>query len=824
MCIDLREPNKAVVVDSHPLPHIEELLAELRGATVFSTIDLASAYHQVPLHPESRDLTAFITHDGLFRYKRVPYGLASAAPAFQKMMMTILHGLSGVQAYLDDLIVYGNTEDIHDTRLKAVLHGLKLNMQKCKFKMQSLKFLGHTISKDGLHPDPDNVAAVMHAPAPHDMASLRSFLGLTSWYSKFLPDYATEVEPLREVLRTSTDTNFLWTDKAAQSFATLKTLLSKSPILALFDPRLPTYVSTDASDYGVGGVLSQLHADGTERIVAFASRTLSSAERKYSTVEREALACVWCVEKWRTYLWGRHFVLRTDHQALTTLLTSKGTGRAGLRIARWSARLLCYSYDVAFRPGRYNTTADCLSRLPLPVTSDLTDEPEMVATVSHLPALSASEFASASESCLQLTQLREQIQNGWPKNKKSVKQELEPYFHIRHELSVEGPLIMRGDHCLVVPLSLRTRLVNLAHEGHQGIVRTKQRLRELYWWPQMGKNVETLIASCVTCQLNDKTAKPAPAPIIPVELPNGPWQKVAIDIVGPFESATWDCRYAITLVDYYSKWPEVAFASHVTTDVITTFLDTIFSREGNPYCLVPDNGAQLTSTAFADFLEERNIQHVYSSVYYPQANGAVERFNKVLKQCIQSAIQEKQPWKAAVTQFLHNFRATPHATTGATPFELLRGRKMRTKLDVLPVSMRAKTRSEISDTVARKQQKCKDYTDKKRGARVPTFKEKDWVRIKKPEHVRKGSSKYTAPCLVKKRVGPNTVLLEDGKKWNASRLTGVPNEVLLSLGETPEGKISVQHHAHVNEQQTSPRRSVRVPKQPVWLKDFVLEK
>lgn len=205
-----------------------------------------------------------------------------------------------------------------------------------------------------------------------------------------------------------------------------------------------------------------------------------------------------------------------------------------MRNAMWSAHLLCYSYDVALRPGRCNTTAD-----PLPEMSDPTDEPEMVATVSHLLALSVSEFSSALGSCLQLTQFHEQIKNGCPKNKKSVKQELEPYIHIRHELSVDGPLIMRGDHCLVVPLSLHTRLVN---EGHQGNVWTNQWLCELYWWPKMGRSVETPIALCLTCQLNDKTAKPAPAPLIPVELPNGPWEKVAIDTVGPFESGTWDCR------------------------------------------------------------------------------------------------------------------------------------------------------------------------------------------------------------------------------------------------------------------------------------------
>lgn len=173
-----------------------------------------------------------------------------------------------------------------------------------------------------------------------------------------------------------------------------------------------------------------------------------------------------------------------------------------------------------------------------------------------------------------------------------------------------------------------------------------------------------------------------------------------------------------------------------------------------------------------------------------------------------------------------NFQATPHATTGATPFELLRGRKIRTKLNVLPVSTDVKTYSEIENTVTCKQKKCKDYTDQRRGAKVPNFRENDWVRIKKPENVHKGSARYTAPFLVRSRVGPNTFLLEGGKKWNVSRLTGVPNEVLISLGKTPEGKPNIQPPAqgHVEEQRMSPRRSVRVPKQPAWLKDFVLEK
>lgn len=333
-------------------------------------------------------------------------------------------------------------------------------------------------------------------------------------------------------------------------------------------------MTTDASDYGLGALLTQLHPENTERIIAFASRTLSPAERKYSTVEREALAFVRAVERWRTYLWGHHFVLRTDHQALTTLLTSKGAGRAGLRIARWSARLLCFTYDVTYRPGKLNVTADCLSRLPLPTSGDATEEPDMVATVfmDSLHAISLPEFTTACGACPELTQLRQQIQKGWPRCRKDVTNELAPYFNVRDELAVDNSLVMRGTDRLVVPTSLRSRVVDLAHEGHQGIVRTKQRLRELYWWPQMYKYVQTMIASCVSCQYNDKTA---PAPLTPVELPDGPWEKVAIDVTGPFGSATWDCRYAITLPDYYCKWPEVAFASTVTTEVIIRFLTSV---------------------------------------------------------------------------------------------------------------------------------------------------------------------------------------------------------------------------------------------------------
>ncbi|XP_039602201.1 uncharacterized protein K02A2.6-like [Polypterus senegalus] len=801
MCIDLRKPNRAVIVDSFPLPHMDELLSALRGATVFSTIDLASACYQVPLHEDSRDLTAFITHEGLFRFCRVPYGLASAPSAFQKMMTAILAGLPGVENYLDDVIVHGPDLTTHDKTLHSVLcrledAGLQLNNDKCKFRQSSLPFLGHIVSADGLLPDKAHVQAIMNAPAPTDTATLRSYLGLLSWYSKFLPNHATVIEPMRTCLRQPAGA-FQWMADAQKSFEQVKTLLVDSPVLALFDPTLHTVVSTDASDYGLGAILSQLGSDNVERTVAFASQTLSTTERKYSIVEKEALACAWAIKKWRTYLWGRRFTLRTDHQALTTLLTTKGIGRAGMRIARWSACLLSFNYDVIYRPGSQNAPADCLSRLPLPVAPAAADdaEPEFVALLSVArKTLSPADLESACAECPDLTKLHTQI----------VRDKL------RLELSVSDNFVFHGSR-LIVLASLCSSLIAIAHESHQGVVCTKQRLRELYWWPKMDTDVCTAISSCQTCQMNDKTTYPHPAPLQPTPFSDGPWEKVALDIVGPFDTAAPDCRYALTLIDYHSKWPEVTLTSSITTANVLTFLSSIFSHHGNPTSLVTDNEVQFTSAAFAAFLEERQIKHHRSSLHYPAANGAVERFNHVLKHTIQLAIQEHYPWKAAITDFLHIYCATPHATTGVSPFELLHGRQMRTKLTILPpTSSGLQSASDVRTTVEQHQNRMKVYTDAKRGARLPSFKTGDKVRVRNPLHVPKGHQKFSNPVTINKKLGAHTYILSDGKTWNASHLVAFPD-----CASTPAQK---EVNPPELPQSPRPKRSTHPPN---WLKDYV---
>src|SRR4029434_3448022 len=290
----------------------------------------------------------------------------------------------------------------------------------------------------------------------------------------------------------------------------------------------------------------------------------------------------------------------------------------------------------------------------------------------------------------------------------------------RHELAVMNECIVRGTHRLLVPESLQKRLIDIAHETHQGIVRTKQRLRELYWWPKMDCHIETMIKNCTTCRQNDKSTVTHDAQLQPVPLPSAAWEKVSVDIVGPFEMANLQSGGAITMVDYYSKWPEVAFAPRADTATIIQFLTTVFSREGNPKDLISDNGPQFLSADFSDFLKKRGIQHMRSSVYYPRANGEVERFNRCVKDCLQTASIQGEPWKPFLRTYLMDYRATPHSTTGVSPSELLHGRRMRTKLQVIDMPVPPSDRHAMRERVKDKQRKMKEYTDAKRHAKYTT--------------------------------------------------------------------------------------------------------
>ncbi|XP_019737023.1 uncharacterized protein K02A2.6-like [Hippocampus comes] len=811
-CIDLRQVNKAVIPDKYPLPTTEELSAKFHGSTVFSKLDLRQGYLQVPLHPGSRNLTAFVSHMGVFRYTRMPFGLSSAPSCFQKIMATIFAGIPGVVVYLDDIVVHGATAASHDERLTRVLevlshHNLTLNGEKCIFSAPVIEFVGFRLNADGLSPLHSNVEAILRLPEPTCPAQLSSFLGMTAFYLRFLPHYSETTAPLRALLKQ--DAPWSWTPACSAAVRQLKTQLTSPPVLAHFDLQSPTLVTCDASNTAVGAVLSQLHG-GTERPVAFASRSLTPTEQRYSVGEREALACVWACERWHMYLYGRHFTLRTDHQALTALLATTGSGHKPLRLYRWSERLQAYNFTTVFTPGRDNVVADLLSRAtptPAPDTAPDGSESELILML-HDPlrtTVSLQELQAASAQDPVLVQLRTFIQEGWPAK---VPEELAPFHRVRDDLSCwNGDCVARGL-CTVIPSSLRPRILNMAHDGHLGIVRVKQRCRSLVWWPGIDRDIEVMVKDCTACLASGKTGPPPTPPLQPLQWPATPWSHIQVDICGELHGTPHHQRFLLVAYDLHSKWPEVLPVGSVTTQQITDFLSSLFARWGVPDAVTTDNGPQFLSADFAAFTGERGIKHIRTALYHPQANGGVERFNQTLKNGLRAHLTEGLPFGKALQNTLLHYRATPHATTGSSPALLMLGRELQLPMDRLrppredPPGPPAAGPS-VGDMVAETQRRMKH--------------------------------RYDRAHRIIAQLGPAMFRLADGSRWHASRLRRVnpPSAQELAAAADPRHTAGdwdfppvtpgIPPEPEVPGDALGPRlRPVRARRQPLYLKDYVL--
>ncbi|KAJ8346671.1 hypothetical protein SKAU_G00280720 [Synaphobranchus kaupii] len=770
---------------------VEELSAKFYGSTLFTKLDLRQGYLQVPLHPDSRFLTAFVTHVGVFRYTRMPFGLSSAPSCFQKIMATIFAGIPGVVIYLDDIVVHGATPAVHDERLARVLdvlasHNLTLNGEKCIFAVPAIEFVGFRVTADGLSPLHSNVEAVLNLPEPSCPAQLASFLGMTAYYLRFLPQYSATTAPLRELLKK--DATWAWAPACSAAVRQLKSQLTSPPVLAHFDLESPTFVTCDASNTSVGAVLSQLQ-QGVERPVAFASRSLTPAEQKYSVGEREALACVWACERWHVYLYGRHFTLRTDHQALTALLATSGSGHKPLRIYRWSERLQAYNFTTLFTPGRENVVADLLSRAtpsPTPDPSPDTTEPELILML-HTPlqaTVSLEDLQLASAQDCTLSQLRTYIREGWPSK---VPEELVP-FH-----------------------TLRPCILAMAHEGHLGIVKVKQRCRDLVWWPGLDRDIETMVKDCTACLVSGKTGPPPSPPLQPLQWPPAPWKHIQVDICGEFHGIPQHQRFLIVAYDLHSKWPEVVATGSVTTQVVTDFLVSLFAR---------------------------GINHIRTAFYHPEANGGVERLNQTLKNGLRAHLADGLPFSAALRCTLLHYRATPHSTTGSSPALLMMGRELQLPLDRLRAPTAPAAAPYQSGRVMDRQRRMKQRFDKRRRVRPPPFAVLDWVRVRRPNRNHKLLSFWSTPMQVTDQLGPATFCLADGSRWHASRLRRVAPPSIADPGTGEDFDPTVGDLDLSAEQLQAPAgrppesagtqaepeaRPARVRASPSYLRDYVTD-
>ena len=678
--------NPQLNINRYPLPRPEELFAALNGGQQFTKLDFSEAYLQLELDEETQQFMVINTHKGLFKYTRLPFGIAAAPAVFQQTMDTVLQGLPGVVCYLDDIIVTGKDKAEHLLNLERVLsriqeYGFRVRKEKCFFMQDSVEYLGHIVDRNGLKVSPKKVKAIDEMPQPTNLTQLRAFLGMVNHYGKFIPKLSEMCSPLNQLLQKSV--KWEWTAECKNAMKRIKDTLTSSKALVHYNPSLPLFLAADASSVGIGAVLFHRFQDGTEKAIAHASKTLTPTEKNYSQIEREALALIYGVRKFHQYLWGRDFTLQTDHKPLTTIFGKKKgipPTTAG-RLQRWALLLMGYSFSIEYKNTAVFGNADGLSRLP--TGPDLCFDKQNHGDINVIELVheeklddlpvKASDIATATSKDPVLKQVKHFVLKGWPRQ--APNQALVPYFRRRNDLTIQNGCIICGIR-IVIPSVFQSKLLHILHETHPGKVRMKALARSYMWWPKLDGQIENMSDICKTCA--EMAKDPAKTSHHKWEFPERPWQRLHIDFAGPFLNYMW-----FIMVDAHSKWPIVIPTKDTSAEnTVEMMLDT-FATHGLCEQIVSDNGSQFTSEVFQKFCKERGIQHTLTAPYHPQSNGEVERFVQTFKTSLKKCMLSGDKMRPALRNFLARYRVTPHCTTGIAPCELLLKRHLRTKLDLL---------------------------------------------------------------------------------------------------------------------------------------------
>lgn len=686
LCVDYRKLNAVTEPDRYPLPRIEDVLHAAKTSNYMTTCDLRSGYFQVAVAPCDRDKTAFITPLGTFRFKRMPMGLRNSGATFQRLIDRFKSGKSisdvSLLAYLDDLVILSGTFEQHLKDLEAVfdrlaMFKLRINREKSHFARESVKFLGHIIVPGGIQIDPEKTAAISNMPAPKDVRHLKTFLQTSSWFRRFIPDYAEVARPLTGLLKKRA--TWTWSTPQQEAFEKIKALLTSSPILRQADETKTFILRTDSSAYCLGAVLMQ--GDGNdERPVEYASRLLTSPERNYSTTEREALAVVWAVTKFRGYIEGSDVIVKSDHQPLRWLMSLKSPSG---RLARWALILQEYNLQIEYTPGRCNAVADTLSRPPC--TEDT--RCDLCYAEVDLPSRSPRDVRENQLKDSELRKIVEDLEatddpfrgRAWADK---------GYVISDGVLYRYGPEIEDEDAaCLVVPTHERMGILANYHDaptaGHVGVERTLSRLCAKYYWPGMRQVVTDYVKRCVACQ-RYKADNKKPAGLLLTPAMTRRFEVVAVDLFGPLPETPDNSKWILIVEDVCSRWIELFALQNATGfECAKTLISEVFLRYGVPRRVLSDNGVQFISDVMQQVCHVFGISQTLTPKYHPQANP-VERKNRDLKPQLAILVgQDHTTWDKHLPAIRFAMNSAITSSTGYTPAYLTFGREMRAPADVV---------------------------------------------------------------------------------------------------------------------------------------------
>lgn len=698
LCLDPQNLNKALLVPKYAIPKTDDYVVRLNGMKLFSVLDLKSGFWHQQLDDASSLLTTFNTPIGRYKFKRLCFGISCAPEIFMSEMVRIFGDIEGVSPYFDDLIIATETEQQHEVALQAVLDrarkfNVKFNLSKLQFKQNRVQFLGLIISADGIRPAPKHMRAIAEMPPPADKSAVLRFLGLVKFLARFIPNVSQLTVHLRNL--TKKDEPFEWTTEHESEFSFLKSLITAEPVLAYFDINKPVTVQTDASKDGLGAVLLQ-----DNKPVAFASRALTSAEVRYSQIEKELLAIVFAMEKFHEFVYGRKTMVNSDHRPLESIL-QKDLDKVSARLQRLRLRLLKYNVVVTYVPGSQVVVADALSRAFL--SDEVPDLSYQSITVHAAKTLAVSPqkaewLATETSADPVLSKVKRMVEeDSWPATAHSLEPGVSKFFAQRADLTITDNMIFFKNR-LVIPASARHFFLEKLHEGHLGTEKTKRTARETVFWHGMSIEIEEYIRTCEVCQKFARNN--AKQPLMPYPIPLYPWQHLATDI------ANFEQRDYLIVIDKYSNWPEVVQLTSKSASEVVRHMQNLFARHGIPETVTSDNNP-FNSAVYLEFAEKWGFQPKFTSPHFPQSNGHAEKSVQTIKLMLKKCREENSSLPYALLQY----RNTPLPDTGYSPAQALMGRRLRTKLPVSSTLLQPKTAppSEIIRSKERSQEVQRYY-------------------------------------------------------------------------------------------------------------------
>lgn len=799
LCNDFRKVNEQTVKNKYPLPVIEDLLDELHGAKIFSKIDLTSGYHQIRMNEADIHKTAFATHMGHYEYLVMPFGLTNAPATFQLLMNTILakYLRKFVLVFFDDILIFSETEEEHIEHLKQVFETLRKNQlyanyKKCIFGQSQVEYLGHIISKEGVATDPTKITSVVNWPVPTSVTELRSFLGLTGYYRRFVQDYGYICKPLFQALKKD---GFVWGEEQQSAFNTLKQQMTTAPVLALPDFSQPFVLEADACQYGIGAVLMQ-----NGRPLSYFSKTLGPRAKTLSTYDKEAIAILEALKKWKHYFAASSVIIRTDQESLKYIQEQKLTEGIQHKLL---IRLLGYNFSIEYKKGKTNKVADALSRVKCQLNA-------IAGTAVH--PVWATEVIESYKDDPKCKELLAQL---------ALSSDSSSKYKLQQGLLRYKNRIVVGN-----SPSLKTNLLTAFHSselgGHSGQRATYQRLKLLFYWPGMKSAVKHFIQECPVCQINKPEHCRYPGLLQPLPTPLFAWTHISMDFVEGLPLSNGK-DLILVVVDKFTKYSHFIPLKHPITvkSVATAFIDNIFKLHGLPCVIVTDRDKIFTSHLWQDLFKRLGVKLHLSTSYHPQTDGQTERVNQCLENYLRCmAFHQPKKWCYWLSLAEWWYNTSFHTAHKMTPFQAVYGRKPTMVAEAAlfpdidspgnPFSVSPEdTAALIKQHLLKAKERMKFFADKNRSDRSFQPGDMVYLKIQPYRHTSlsihrhlKLHSKYYGPFRILQKIGHASykLLLPEGCQlhdtFHVSQLKqhlgpkAVPNPKLPLLN--PDGSVLLE--------------------------------